>query len=285
MDRKSYQAELSSAAHWHAAQTLEHAAAWGLGEERRFTGDQEKGTLTLHFDAGDDVVLPMQFLASFDPHDGTFRWAWANASVDPALRRAVETAHAWGEANGIADFVRPVAQHKFGTLARLVALAGMKSGCEGVYRGVSDDSLSIFMGFGKPLQGVYWPNGQADTAFQDAARALVAQWHAENLPLDAAYQRDNSQMDALLDMKDAIYDRTWHRNDDYWRPCSFGWPSDHDPNEHTEAITLPRRAGGAYVVTRRGIHCDAHVVEHTAVGIRITDQDLEWGNGLFWCDV
>ena len=282
MDKNAYETELANAARWHHAQTLAHAAAWGLGEEQHFSGDQEAGTLTLHFSAGADVVFPMQIVASFDPHDRTFRWAWGNASVDPALMSVAQAARAWGEANGIDDFKRPVATLTFDALTRLVALAGQKAGCEGIYRGITDDHLSVFVGFQSPGAGDYWPNGRAESRFLGQAHSLVKQWHAENLPIDAAYERDNSQMDALLGQKDAIYERFWLRDDGYWRPCSFAWPSDHDPAQHSEIFALPRRAGGAYVVTRRGMHTDAHVLEETDRGLRITDQHIEWGPGLFW---
>lgn len=282
MDKKAYEAELAKAARWHHDQTLAHAAAWGLGEEQHFSGDQEAGTITLHFGAGADAVLPMQILASFDPHDGTFRWAWDNASVDPALTSLARAARAWGEANDLADFTRPVAAPTFDTLTRLVALAGKNAHCDGIYRGITDDHLSVFMAFQSPPPGDYWPNGRAEAALLGEAQSLVKQWHAENLPIDAAHQRDDSEMDALLSQKDAIYERFWLRGDDYWRPCSFAWPSEHDPAEQSEVFALPRRAGGAYVVTRRGMHPDAHVVEKTGRGLRITDQHIEWGAGLFW---
>jgi hypothetical protein len=282
MDGKAYQAELAAAAHWLHQQTLAHAAAWGLGEERRFGADQDRGALTLHFDVGADVVLPMQILASFDPHDRTFRWAWANRSAQSALSRAAETARAWGEANRVADFTAPVRAQTFDALSRMVALAAAKAGCAGVYRGITDDSLSVFMGFAAPEDGAYWPNGRVDEAFLEAARALITGWHQENFALDAAHERDPHRMDELLVANDTIYDRTWRRADAYWRPCSFSWPSDHDPAKHIEVLTLPRRAGGAFVITRRDLQCDAHVVEQTDAGLRITDQDLDWGNGLIW---
>ena len=25
-----------------------------------------------------------------------------------------------------------------------------------------------------------------------------------------------------------VYDRSWRRDDDYWKPCSTGWPSDYE---------------------------------------------------------
>lgn len=285
MNGSSHVADLSQAARWLRAQNLKHARLWGLGQETRFDGDQDAGVLRLQFEASSSVDLPMQILGSFNPSERTFRWAWANASVDPALAKASNEARAWGEETSFAQLSQPSLAASFDELVRIVALAAEKSQCAGVYRGVLDGGLSVFMGFTSTPVARVWP--ETDPSLEAEAIALVTDWHRECFAFDRAY-RDYSgdkdaKFDAIVDAKNTIYDRYWHRDDDYWRPCSVGWPSPHDSEGRIEMFALPRRAGGCFVVTRQTAFSPAaHAVERTAKGVRITDQDLNWSKALIW---
>lgn len=285
MDKAALAQDISTAAAWLCERNRAQAREWGLGEETRFDGDQDAGVLRLRFETGAGVDLPMQILGSFNPSERTFRWAWANTSVDGRLSAAAALVRGWGEANEVAAFTQVSLPAPFDEIAGLVALAAMRAGCDGVYRGVLDDGLSVFIGFAAPTQeSGWWPNGRADAAFENQALDLVTAWHRENFAIDKQHHEAREDAtDRLLAAKDAVYDRMWRRADDYWRPCSFAWPSDHDPAERIELFATPRRAGGCYVVTRRAsLSLDAHVVEETPDGLRITDQNLGWGGGLIW---
>jgi hypothetical protein len=276
---------LNEAAAWLRERNWAHAHAWGLGEEARFDGNQDEGVLTLQYGVGQAVSMPLQILGSFNPSLRSFRWAWSNSSVDGKLTASSQRARDWGGANEIDELTQESLTLPLNELTRFVALAAMQSECDGVYRGVTDDRLSIFMGIGALSRSPeYWPMGCVNGAFETAAADLVRQWHREAYVVDHEYNRGHpDEMDRLLEVKSEIYDRYWFRNDDYWRPCSFGWPSEHDPAEHKEIGACPRRAGGCYVVTRGTTYnVTANVVEETARGLQITDKNLEWGSGLIW---
>jgi hypothetical protein len=281
---------LNEAAAWLRQRNWAHAHAWGLGEEARFDGNQDEGVLTLRYGVGPAIDMPLQILGSFNPSLRTFRWAWANKSVDGALTAASQRARDWGQANKVKELAQESLALPFDELTRFVALAAMRSGCDGVYRGVTDDHLSIFMGLTAPTAtSEHWPHGSVDAEFERSAIDLVKNWHREAFAVDHEYDRGRRKkdvpddMDRLLNVKNEVYDRYWLRDDDYWRPCSFGWPSEHDPAQQREIAACPRRAGGCYVVTRGVTYTvTANVVEETAQGLRITDQNIEWGSGLIW---
>lgn len=69
---------------------IDRGSAWQL--------DQEQAMLRL----GDDLILPMQILGSTARRGRTWRWAWANESVDPALAERARAAAEIGRARGIA---------------------------------------------------------------------------------------------------------------------------------------------------------------------------------------
>jgi hypothetical protein len=98
----------------------------------------------------------------------------------------------------------------------------------------------------------------------------------------AAKEEDLTVSDRLIDGMREVYGRYWRRNNDYWAPCSLGWPSDHDPAWRLLRFACPRRAGGVYVITRRStpLPSSAHVVDVIDETRWITDNDTTWGKCL-----
>jgi hypothetical protein len=171
----------------------------------------------------------------------------------------------------------------------LAAAATRLAGCDGAYRCIADGSLSIFVGFSTPSPPHDWRCApRATPEMERAAIALLDGWDAGMIGFDRAWHEqrraranDEAFVAELRAGQLAVYDRHWTRADDDWKPGSFGWPSDHDPREHLRRFALPRRDGGAYVITqRKTFGTDAHVVEWVDGAPRITDQDIEWGRGL-----
>jgi hypothetical protein len=282
------QTALRDAERWLDAATLAHGVAFGLGEERFFEGDQGAGELKLVFEDDAELNLSIQILGSFRPQDGSFRWSWANSSIDRAMTSAVTTARDHPSVKEFTSFTTPTFTASFYESQQLVALAARLAGRAGVYRCITDRSLSMFVGYALPvLDRQAWFGSTAPTPQQEAdAIALINRWDEEMYPLDVAYEEGQvagspTLMDELLAAKMAVYRRYWRREDSDWEPCSFGWPSEHDPADRRRRFCLQRRAGGLYVVTQTSsISINAHVVEMIDGAMHITDIDLDWGDGL-----
>jgi hypothetical protein len=277
-------ARVTAALAWLDDATLTGAREFALGEERAFSLDQDAATLTLTQENGVELKLRAQVLASFRPHDRSFRWGWANSSVDPILLKAVNTARESLSAEEFRAFETPTFQATFQESTGLIALAAQASGCAGAYRALGKDGLTVFVGYGAPDHATIPPTfiKHAVTANEErGAQDLVRSYNDEMFPIDVAAARDG-QDEELLARKSAIYARYWHAEDeDYWRPCSFSWPSDHDPSRIKRYITIPRRANGVYVVVQRTpIDKNAFVVDTVDGKQRITGVDLNWGRGL-----
>jgi hypothetical protein len=294
-------ADLARAERWLNESNAANARTWGLGQERNFEVDQEKGRMSLFFRDGSLAVLPIQLIASFLPGGRSVRWAWANDSVEAPLAAAATALRRHGEVEGIAALTTAELELSFETLVAWSALAASLHGCAGLYRCLREDHSTVMVGFGRPelrskqgkpvgAEGM-WPQGRADEDFEARAKALVEAWDSEMFPIDRDYHRLDARsaearidaMESALAAKDRIYEHYWSARNQEWRPCSFAWPSDHDPAAFLPTLTLPRRAGGCFVVRRPADRRQlAYVVEKKEGELRITDIDLDWGTGLVW---
>jgi hypothetical protein len=277
---------LREAVRWLDAATLAHARAFGLGEERSFNADQDAGKVVLNFADGEVLELDMHLLGSFRPHDRSFRWAWANSSVQTPHKAIAARDHA--STKSFEAFKTPTFKVTFDEAQGLVAHAARLGGCDGVYRCITEEHLSVFVGYSTPKVPTGWFKAPRATETQEAAAiALLANWDRESFPHDKAWHDGSSAdketpdlMEGLIGKKTEIYERYWRRDDDYWLPSSFGWPSEHDPAQHARRIAHPARAGGIYVITQLPTAMHAHVVNFFPDGPRIVDQDIGWGTGL-----
>jgi hypothetical protein len=281
---ESEHARVTAALTWLDDAALLGAREFALGEERTFSLNQDAATLTLIHESGVELTLRAQVLASFRPRDRSFRWGWANSSIDPMLLEAINTARERLSVEKLQAFETPAFQATFQDSAGLIALAAQTSGCAGVYRTLGKDGLTVFVGYGAPDKAAIPPTLITHTVTADEERGaqdVVRSYNDQMFRVDVAAARDGHD-EELLAKKDAIYARYWHAKDeDYWRPCSFGWPSEHDPSRIKRYITIPRRANGVYVVVQRTpMDKNAFVLETVEGKQRITSIDLNWGRGL-----
>lgn len=282
---------LREACDWLICQNIWLAREQGLGLERNYEIDLDTGLLTLKFAGSREIVARAQFLGSFDPCDGSFKWAWANPSIRSALCDDARCAKAEGERLGVATLTTPNQTIVFEDLIPLLALAARTGGSDGVYRGRVNGWISVFISFRiEPSDHKFRAAVPVDEAMLDASHALVTAYDAEMLPIDREHHERKGEGEGngdilrqLVDRKLAIYHHYWSRTDSYWEPCSLGWPSVHDPDRKAISFTVPHPEGGAIDITiGKYVGETVYRIKYTNGALRITDQLLRWGGGFIW---
>lgn len=277
-------ARLSAACDWLTNRNIALARDWGIGLERDYSFDQETGRLALKFGRRRTIAAHGQVLGSFDPRDRSFTWSWANPSIRQELCADAARLKAEGERLGVAALTAPVQKVTFDTLLPLLALTARDGGADGVYRCMVNGSTSLFVALRLDGAAPEGAGGSAD-GLTEAARTLVADYDREMLPIDRDHhwQGKRAELRDFIDRKMEIYQRYWSREDDYWEPCSVGWPSEHDPDTIRLRFTIPHPQGGALDIAI-GKNWSQHVyrIEPVDGALRITNKLIEWGDGFVW---
>ena len=136
---------LLQAATWLQQQNIHLASNHAVGQEYDYTFSQETGELILLFEDGRKLVAKGQILGSFDPRNGSFMWAWHNATLREELCRDAELVRSEGERIGELALTRPLQKARFNDLTPIMALAAQTAGADGVYRCLTNDSTSVFV--------------------------------------------------------------------------------------------------------------------------------------------
>lgn len=280
---------LDQACRWLRLQNIQLAHRYGVGTEARYDFDQQDGRLTLVFEDGRRLVARGQILGSFDPREGSFMWSWANTSILPELSQ-----DALRFRDAAPDLVQaPTVAVKFDDLTQVLALATQVVGAHGLYRAFMGWT-SVFVGFrvdelydaacNLVTAESFVPDPPAPSLLE-AAHALACAYDEEMLALDRNYNArgDEGDLEQLIVAKTAVYDRYWHRDDDFCKPCSHAWPSDHDAEAAVVRFTTPHVRNSVLDVTiRTPMGQNVYRVEGTPEGPRIVDSPIEWGEGFIW---
>jgi len=280
------QPALKAASLWLCERNIAAAQGWCIGLERNFGFDQADGRLTLQFGHGPDLLLDAQVLGSFDPSDRSFMWGWHNASLRPELQQAAALAREAGQRSGEAALTTPVQSVPFDQLTPLLARAAQLAGLDGVYRAMTEDSTSVFLGY--RLVGVPPRLAPADPRFVEQARALAQRHDLDQMEQDRLHHEqqdadDGTLLQRIVDAKMISWRRDWARDDDYWHPCSTSWPSDHDRTRAYQQFIAPHPGGGVLDVTiRDSVGRTVYCIEEIDGAAKITDQLIGWGDGFLW---
>lgn len=287
----AFQAEIETASNMLISNNLDLIGR-GLGREDYYDYDQETQALVFHFEDGRKVISKGELLASFDPGPGSFMWAWANPSIASTEDAVAPKLKQKGEALNEDLLTEPKQSIPFSEIVGLMAYAMKEGGFDGIYRAMINGYVSAFIGY--RLESFFDAKGNkiGETSFAGEvdedrltlAQEICAAYDAEMLEIDKAFkaQGDDADMDAFLVKKDEVYEKFWHRDDDYWRPCSFSWPSDHDKNQYDVFFNTQSDNHSFLIGAISGIHKTIYQVKFLDGEPKIIDQIIEWGDGFIW---
>jgi len=264
----------------------------GVGFEQSYEFVQEENELTLIFEDGRKIIADGEIIGSFDPAARSFLWAWANPTIVLGENSVAQKLHQLGKDTDEKILLEPTQSLQFSQIIELMAYAGQFGELDGVYRAFSNGNVSVFVGYRvqsiQDADGTEIPLGAFAGQINDdeisRAQAHCDAYDAEMLVVDESYQAqgDTVKMDGFLDQKNEIYSRYWTRDDDYWKPCSFGWPSEHDLKDYPIKFSGPGKDEATLIGRIHGYRKTIYEVEFFGDNPKITNQLIEWGDGFIW---
>lgn len=128
-------------------QTNAHQSTWRFGNSERWDFSQDTGELVFTFP---DMIVraPAQVIGSFDSREGSWRWAWANASIATSLARNSVRVREYGEQHRIRRLTAETWLGEEMDGWHMAALANRLCQSNGVYRGPAGATF-VFFSFGE----------------------------------------------------------------------------------------------------------------------------------------
>ncbi|MCA8997838.1 MAG: hypothetical protein KDA80_12660 [Planctomycetaceae bacterium] len=124
--------------------------AWGFGSFDNWNLNQDDGQLIFSNDDGTRAVAPAQIIGSYDYDNGTWKWAWANETIQDHLKEHSNIVRQWGEDNGAGLLTNDEIYAEESDAWDFVAIAVKLCDAQCAYRGPVNDRTAIFMTFGSP---------------------------------------------------------------------------------------------------------------------------------------
>ena len=125
-----------------------HRQVWGLDKITRWDLSQDSGQLVFSLPDGLKAECPAQVIGTYNGEDHTWRWAWANPSIDDKMKVDAFKLRKFGEEHQID---RLTSRKWVGTeddAWSMAALAVKLCGEQGACRGPAGETL-VFIAFGE----------------------------------------------------------------------------------------------------------------------------------------
>jgi hypothetical protein len=123
--------------------TRGHVVTWGLDRISRWDLDQDTGELAFSFDDGFKAVAAAQIIGTYNSEDHTWLWAWANPSVDDALKKDALKVRKYGEEHHVERLTKAKWVGTEEDAWAMTALAVKLCEEQGAYRGPAGETKDL----------------------------------------------------------------------------------------------------------------------------------------------
>jgi hypothetical protein len=127
--------------------TVGHDRLWGLGEAD-WSLDQHTGLIVFSTPDGPTATAAAQIIGTYNPTEGTWRWAWDHPDVLPTLRQHAQHVRAYGERHGLPRLTTRTLACTEQEAWAFTAVACKLCNAQGAYRGVTGN-VWVFLTFGE----------------------------------------------------------------------------------------------------------------------------------------
>ena len=112
-----------------------------LGSYDRWDAEQDTGKLVFSNKGVPKVIASFQIAGSYSTYSNTWKWSWANDTVDAAIKRDMNKIKEFGEKNQFKELSTPQWKCEEDYAWTLTAIAGQLLKAKGAYRGKIPDGF------------------------------------------------------------------------------------------------------------------------------------------------
>ncbi len=140
-EKNDYQKFLDEVARGFGADAEKLNKEYKLGRYDRWDANQDTGKLVFSNKGKPIVIASFQIAGSYSTYSNTWRWSWANDSVDVAMKRDMNKIKEFGEKNQFRELTTPQWKVEAHYAWTMTAVAGHLLKAKGAYRGQNPDGF------------------------------------------------------------------------------------------------------------------------------------------------
>ena len=140
-EKTSYNKFLDEVAKGFGADAEKLNKEYKLGKYDRWDADQETGKLVFSNKGKPKVIATFQIAGSYSTYSNTWKWSWANETVDAANKRDMNKIKEFGEKNNYEELTTPQWKCEEDYAWTMTAVAGQLIKAKGAYRGKIPDGF------------------------------------------------------------------------------------------------------------------------------------------------
>jgi hypothetical protein len=129
-------------------------ATWAFMNYERWDVNQDTGLLIFSQGARPPITCSIQFVGSYLTTKQRWRWAWANPSIDAALKSDLEAVRQFGKDQQIREILTDVWPATEGDAWAMTAVTAKILQAESAYRGPAGPLFTFMI-----IKGVRWHTG------------------------------------------------------------------------------------------------------------------------------
>ena len=140
-EKNNYEKFLDEVAKGFGADAEKLNKEYKLGSYDRWDAHQDTGKLVFSNKGKPKVIASFQIAGSYSTHSNTWKWSWANETVDVAIKRDMNKIKEFGEKNKYKELTTPQWEGDEDSAWTMTAVAGQLTKAKGAYRGKIPDGF------------------------------------------------------------------------------------------------------------------------------------------------